>query len=369
MSRGICSLVFSRGGCWGAGLMGLVLVSPVAGQEPQHLGGIGIEVGEIDLRDLPLLRLDVRLEIAGGDPVHGVGPEDVRVEFDGEASGPVRWKPIGFDGTETAVVLAVDLSTSMRPVMDEVKEGLMGLVARVPGESEVGLVTFATSPSRVAELAVGGARLNSRIQEMEARGYTAMRDAVGVGLAMLEVTDRQNRHLILITDGVDNRSSITPQDLLRSVQESSVHLHVLAIGEELDGPLLRELSHVSRGSYLDVIGRPLTSTDLRRLASALAPSGSEPQYVLEVEVDPSVMDRWANLHLMVQPPGFSMSSFERPVFLSPRRAWGEGGGIGTNAGSRRSQERPMWATVVVGVSFLLLLGGSVLTVSERRQRT
>lgn len=357
----------STGWVWALLLMGLGGIVPLTDQQSPASGAVGVEVGEIDLRQLPLLRLEMRLQGADGAPVHGVGREDLRVEFDGKTADSVRLDALGFNGSEVSVVIAVDLSTSMRPVMDEVREGLLQLIDRTPDGAEVGLVTFATSANRVAELAVGGSRLQGRIQGMEAQGYTAMRDAVELGLVMLNLTTRPHQHLILITDGVDNRSSITPDDLLSGVRESSAQIHVLAIGEELDGPFLRELSHVSGGSYMDVVGRPLTSTDVRRLATELATANLESRYAVEIEVDSLAMDRWGTLRLVIQPPGFSPSTFERPLFLSPRPSWGEGVGDGNTTRPRVSRDRPIWVMVLVGVAFLLLVSGSFLVFSQRRR--
>lgn len=101
-------------------------------------------------------------------------------------------------------------------------------------------------------------------------GQTALYDAVGKALDQLRGAARDKRVLIVISDGADNASSLTLNQVLRLAQQSSALIYTVGIFDEADEDrnpsVLRRLANVSGGeAYL-----PEASSDLPGVCERIA---------------------------------------------------------------------------------------------------
>jgi Ca-activated chloride channel family protein len=141
------------------------------------------------------------------------------------------------------IVLVVDVSGSMQDdgKMDQAKAGLSAFLQRILSEDRVGLVTFSTGASAVvplAPLSENRIPLDSAIQGLRPTGKTAIYDGLMAGKAELDKLPAEQEErikaIVLITDGLENASSTTFNQLKDEFDETGISIFPVAYGSETD---------------------------------------------------------------------------------------------------------------------------------------
>jgi Ca-activated chloride channel family protein len=94
-------------------------------------------------------------------------------------------------------------------------------------------------------------QLRAALQRSSARGRTAMFDAVQFGLKHLQKGQRQKKVLILVSDGGDNASRSTLQDVLGAALRTDAVIYAISIYDQYDSDakpdVLRKLTRATGG--------------------------------------------------------------------------------------------------------------------------
>ena len=160
------------------------------------------------------------------------------------------------------IVLIVDTSESMiqqgfdaknrdKNKLDVVKEVAQDFVSKREHD-RIGLITFADI-SFVASPLTFEREFLEQIIGMQRLGIagkrTAINDAVVQSYAMLEKSKAKSKVVILLTDGIDNMSQITVDEVKSLVSKSPVKLYTIGIGttRDYDGAYLRSLAKSGKG--------------------------------------------------------------------------------------------------------------------------
>lgn len=222
--------------------------------------------------------------------VHGLSENDFHLRVDGR---PV---PIAsFDsGTETplSLVFLQDLSGSMAGggKIDAGRDALRNLISHARDGDEVAVAGFASGRLRVEvpftrELEV----LEEAMAVWDPYGTTALHDAVAWIPQISDEGRNPKRAVVLVTDGVDNASTFTPEQARAAVQRARLPVYVLGLGAgepaaARDGSgarvdtyalLLERLARQTGGRYFAVSG-PLEAAR----AVAVIADDLRAQYVL-----------------------------------------------------------------------------------------
>lgn len=192
------------------------------------------------------------------------------------------------------LVLAIDLSESMatRDYQDPDGERTdrLSAVKAVVNEfiqqrhdERIGLVVFGNAafpqapPTRdhdtvqrlLVETAVGMAGPN-----------TAVGDAIGVSLRLLEASDASDKVLILLTDGHDTASRMAPTQAAAIAARQRLTIHTIAVGDteaegsdRVDLATLQEVARITNGQFLKA-GDSDTLAQVYRQLDALTPHQS-----------------------------------------------------------------------------------------------
>jgi Ca-activated chloride channel homolog len=152
------------------------------------------------------------------------------------------------------IMLVVDTSGSMEgDKLELVKAGLETFLLRILPEDRVGLVTFDSS-ARVdvplAPLTENRIALQTAIGDMRARGKTAVFDALELARQELEALppteDDRITAIVLLSDGADN-SSVTTLDQLRvNFDETGISIFPVAYGADADVAIVQAIAEFSR---------------------------------------------------------------------------------------------------------------------------
>jgi len=130
--------------------------------------------------------------------------------------------------------LIVDNSGSMRDKREKVKDAALALVKDSNSQDEVFVVNFND------EAFLDTKDFTSDIKEMEealskidSRGGTAMRDAIRMSLdEAKEKGKRDKKVLVVVTDGNDNSSLISLENLVRASQQSEILVYTIGLLSE-----------------------------------------------------------------------------------------------------------------------------------------
>jgi len=162
------------------------------------------------------------------------------------------------------MIVAIDISGSMTPSMLKLKAAVKQFLADVPPKNQVTLLGFNDTiftPTRRATDPVERARA---VDRLAAWGSTALYDAILRGVEMLgRQTGR--KALIVFSDGEDQGSHATINDVERRLQSSDVTLYMIALGR---GITLESLKKVMERLVRPTGGRALFTENIDELHGA-----------------------------------------------------------------------------------------------------
>jgi Ca-activated chloride channel family protein len=141
------------------------------------------------------------------------------------------------------IVLVVDVSGSMEDdgKLDQAKAGLGTFLQRILPEDRVGLVTFSSKAQVAVDPAPLGQNrvpLDDAIQAMRPQGKTAIYDGLMAGKQALdqlpEEQEERIKAIVLLTDGQENASSTSFDQLKQEFNETGISIFPVAYGSESD---------------------------------------------------------------------------------------------------------------------------------------
>src|SRR6202008_345249 len=174
-------------------------------------------------------------------------------------------------------------------------------------EDEYFIVSFANRPEVMADFTTDITKLQSKLILTSSKGMTAMYDSVYVGLEKLKEGSNPKKALLLITDGEDNRSRYTFQNVKEFVKEQDVQIYAIGITDEWNGQLsagrtgramLEELADLTGGRAFF----PDSVYELEDICTKIAIELKN-QYVIGYHSTNAAKDgKWRKLRLKVNPP-------------------------------------------------------------------
>lgn len=187
------------------------------------------------------------------------------------ASRPVLVeKPIERQQPVRDLMLAIDISQSMETTdftdangqninrLAAVKAVVHGFIDKRK-DDRIGLIVFGTGAYPQAPLTLDHASLSLLLDDMGvgmAGPNTAIGDAIGLSLKLLDQAHEREKVLILLTDGNDTSSAITPDHAASMAAAKGVVIHTIGIGDpnaegeakvNLQG--LQEIAEVTGGHF------------------------------------------------------------------------------------------------------------------------
>jgi Ca-activated chloride channel family protein len=247
-----------------------------------------------------LVVLNVRVTDDDGAHVPNLSQRDFAVYEDGK---PQEVTVFADADAPVTVGLIIDSSISMWAIRDRLVAGATAFARASHPENEVFAIAFndarwpALPPSApFTNNAETFRRALTRV--VQPRGKTALYDAINAGLDYAARGTHSRKALVVLSDGGDNASKTTLDDVIRKTQASNVVIHGVALVDPLDRAakpeILRQLARATGGETF----RPATVTDVQEALERVAkdirstylvgysPSNSTPDayHTLRVEV-------------------------------------------------------------------------------------
>ncbi|CUJ06017.1 vWA domain-containing protein [Achromobacter xylosoxidans] len=174
------------------------------------------------------------------------------------------------------VLLALDISQSMdstdfrdaqgRPVSrwSAVQAVVADFITR-RGDDRLGLIVFGTAAYPQAPLTLDHAALQLLLRHTAvgmAGPNTAIGDAIGLAIRMLDAVDEPDKVLILLTDGNDTGSAVPPQRAATLAAQHHIRIHTIGMGDpqargddKVDFGLLEHIAQSTGGRFFQANDR------------------------------------------------------------------------------------------------------------------
>ncbi|MEO8597442.1 MAG: VWA domain-containing protein [Candidatus Solibacter sp.] len=192
--------------------------------------------------------------------------------------------------------LVIDNSGSMRNKLEQVKAAALALVKDSNPDDEVFIVNFNDTAyldnPKDKDFTNEMVELQAALARIDARGGTAMRDAIAMSIQHLKKAHRDKKVLVVITDGNDNSSIASLEKIMKDSHQSDVLIYgVGLLAEEERGEAgrarkaLNNLAEATGGKTFF----PVDVADVDAIAHQVA-KDIRNQYIIEYSPRNSAMD-------------------------------------------------------------------------------
>jgi Ca-activated chloride channel family protein len=209
------------------------------------------------------------------DVAHGVDPAQPTTTLEVPSSDVIAAIQKQWDDQEKKpadIVLVLDTSGSMQEEdkMVNAKAGARQLVSLLSDKDEFSLVSFNSAPSwATTDQPLGTARkpANDAIDSLFPGGETALYDAVGQAYAhLLQRPSDHIRALVVLTDGEDNKSSTSLNNLLAKIhadaETHTIRIFTIAYGHDAERGVLQQIANATQGQAYE--GTPANIVEVFR---------------------------------------------------------------------------------------------------------
>jgi len=280
-------------------------------------GQVSVEARNVppsaESRPRPNIRIDSQLVLIPvtvcdplNRPVTGLEKEHFRV-FDNKVEQTVTH--FAMDDEPLAVGLVFDTSGSMGSKLRKSRMAAAAFFETANRDDEFFLVQFNDTPRLVTPLTRNTEEIQNQLTFTQAKGRTALLDAVYLSLQELKKSNKERKALLIISDGGDNSSRYTETEVKNLVRENDALIYAIGIyepisvrgrtAEEMSGPgLLSEIAEQTGGRQFPV-------DNLNELPDIAAKIGVElrNRYVLGFAPSNAVRDgRYHKLQVKLAPP-------------------------------------------------------------------
>lgn len=159
------------------------------------------------------------------------------------------------DDAPISVGIILDVSGSMTDKIDRAREAVSQFLETANPQDEFFLITFSNGPQLVSHFTSRVQDIESRLPTVQAKGMTALLDAIYLGIDEMHHAQYPRKALLIISDGGDNHSRYTEGEVKDLVEESDTQIFAVGLYdqfprtiEEQEGPgLLREVTDATGG--------------------------------------------------------------------------------------------------------------------------
>ena len=208
--------------------------------------------------NVALVMVPVTVTDPRGRPVTGLGREHFEV-FEDRVEQEIT--SFGAEDVPLSIGIIFDVSGSMGDQIGLAREASAQFLQHGTPDDEVFLILFNNEAEIVQDFTTDINRIQRFLVFKEAGGMTAMYDAVYLGLEKVQDGVNPKKALLLVTDGLDNRSRYRLSNVREFIRESDVQLYAIggarSLAEETGGRAffprsVFELADISRSISIEL---------------------------------------------------------------------------------------------------------------------
>jgi len=176
-----------------------------------------------------LVRVSATVRDRRGRPVLGLTRGDFQLNVGGERVPILEFQS---DASGVSLAVLVDSSGSMKLAgrMQAAREVVSQVVRWIePARDEVTLLSFDRNLRTVHPFTADPLAVLPHLDELQPYGMTSLYDAIAEAAQPLTERARPRRAVLVVTDGIDNGSELTPPEVSRIASEIDVPVYVVAV--------------------------------------------------------------------------------------------------------------------------------------------
>ncbi|HYB90558.1 MAG TPA: VWA domain-containing protein [Candidatus Binataceae bacterium] len=205
-----------------------------------------------ELREQPgYEQVTVTVTDHNGTYVTNLQKDDFRLSMDGQQ------RPIEFFrqdlNTPVSIGIVVDTSGSMQPKIPQARRAIAQFLSNLNDRDDVFLFAFSTRPFLLQDFTMDHDLVMRRLSLLRAYGNTALFDVIVRALQKVQEGRWDKKALLVVTDGMDNSSGSTLNDVASQARRMGVLVYSIGIGDPnaIDGPSLAIGPFVIGGSGIE----------------------------------------------------------------------------------------------------------------------
>ncbi len=306
------------------------------------VGAVVLAAGVVAAQQEPgaVFRADTRLVVCHTTVVDKSGHLVTNLTQDAftvmENGVPQSIKVFRREDVAVSMGLIVDNSGSMRDKRTKVEAAALALVRDSNPDDEVFIVNFNDEAfldnPHGKDFTTNIKEMEEALTRIDSRGGTAMRDAIRMSIDHVkEKAHKDKRVLVVVTDGNDNSSVVSLENLVKSAQQSEVLLYGIGLlGDEERREAqraqraLRALGEATGGEVFF----PKEVSEVDKIAHQVA-RDIRNQYTIEYSPSNTAMDgTFRQIKIMVKAPGNPTVRTRSGYYATPDQAVPPAGGKG-----------------------------------------
>jgi tight adherence protein B len=215
----------------------MALANPAFAQEQ------GVTIEEVDVSSAPTVSVTVAVprQLVGQE-----APQFVLTEDGVEQAVSVQ----AAAADDLKVVLLVDVSGSMRgEPLSAAKEAVSSFIEQMPAGVEMAVVAFGDRPSLAAEFTDNKQALLVAVEQLSARGETALYDGLFTAASLLRTEAEEGRTILLVSDGGDTVSVNSEEETQSVLATLGAAFYAIELqSPENDSEALQRLANAAGGT-------------------------------------------------------------------------------------------------------------------------
>jgi len=223
-----------------------------------------------------------------------------------EGNAPQEIKTFSSEDAPVSLGVIFDSSGSMSSKMDRAKDAVVEFFKTANPQDEFFMITFSDEPEEVTDFTSSVDEIQNKLVFAVPRRRTALLDAIYMGVTKMRQAKYAKKALLIISDGGDNHSRYTENEIKSLVKEADVMIYAIgiydryasAMEERLGPQLLSDITELTGG-------RAFTIDNPNDLGDVATKIGVElrNQYVLGYRPSKIVRDgKWRKIKVKLLPP-------------------------------------------------------------------
>jgi Ca-activated chloride channel homolog len=190
-----------------------------------------------DAERIAVLRADAKLVLVPvtvfdrrGATVNNLDREHFTV-LDGKVPQPIV--SFGAMDAPCSVGIILDISGSMKTTLGVARAAVQAFLETAGPGDDFFLLSVSTRPDTMSAQTSDTTALRTRVALTHAGGSTALIDTIYLGLHQIRSTRNSRRALLIVSDGGDNHSAYSKDELMRAAVETDIQIYTVAVDTSL----------------------------------------------------------------------------------------------------------------------------------------
>lgn len=198
----------------------------------------------------PIVFLRASVVDKSGNPVTNLPQEAFKVFEDGVEQ---KIQVFRLEDGPLSIGVLVDISRSMRPAADNLKQAVERFASTAGPQDEFFLMEFNNEAYLEVPRTTDARKLVRQLDSVRFDGGSALLDAVYSGAVYFREARNPRKTLLILSDGTDNESRHAKAEVLDLLERGDVQVYCIGIRADAGGRLLDELSSQTGGVLLPSI--------------------------------------------------------------------------------------------------------------------